>query len=54
MTQGGEALGSTTASMTFVVVAVSEDVVGPLLFRQKQNAIQLVVLDDQGAIAGNG
>jgi len=38
MNQGGEALGSTTVS-TFVVVAVSEDVVGPLLFRQKQNAI---------------
>ena len=31
--QGGEALGRTTASMAFIVVAVSEYVVGPLLQR---------------------
>jgi len=41
--------------MRFVVVAVSEDAVGPLLAQQeKQKVIQVVALDDQGAIVGNG
>jgi len=54
MTQTYKALGQTTASMALSSSrAVSENVVGPLLAqRQIQNEIQMVVLDDQGAITG--
>ena len=57
MTHKDVALGRTTASKhKLVVVAVCEDIVGPLLAqRQKQNAMSVVVVDDQGAIlSGNG